>query len=168
MASLSVRVARHSQRDASMSARLDDVFRTSETLDPDDRMTLALRLARTLGDAAATDEDAAWATELARRLDAIEAGLEQLPSLEQLEAMIEKTAAGRRRAALLAGLDRIAFRPAMMGGSPCVRGVSWTVGRVLVALASVVDPSPLRAEHPELTLEDIRQALRFAARVLEE
>jgi uncharacterized protein (DUF433 family) len=151
-----------------MPIPLHDVFRASETLDPDDRMTLAMMLASTLGDAAATDEDAAWGTELARRIDAIESGREQLPSIEELEAMIDKTAAGRRRAALLTGLDRIAFRPAVMGGSAYIRGVSWTVGRVLVAMATALDASPLPAEHPELTLDDIRQALRFAARVLEE
>jgi len=151
-----------------MPAQLHDVFRVSETLDPDDRMTLALLLASTLGDAPVTEDDAACAAEIARRLAAIESGREPLPTLEEFDAMIDKTAEGRRRSALLAGLDRITFRAAVMGGSPCIRGMSWTVSRVLVALASAMDPAPLRAEHPELTPEDIRQALRFAARVLEE
>jgi len=59
--------------------------------------------------------------------------------------------------------DRITSDPAIMNGQPCIRGMRLTVRRVLEALAIYPDWDDLRAEYPELELEDIRQALAFAA-----
>ena len=62
--------------------------------------------------------------------------------------------------------DRITSDPAIMNGQPCIRGMRLTVRRVLEALALYPNWDDLRAEYPELELEDIRQALAFAASTL--
>jgi uncharacterized protein (DUF433 family) len=61
--------------------------------------------------------------------------------------------------------DRITSDPAIMNGQPCIRGMRLTVRRILEALTVYPNWSDLRAEYPELELDDIRQALGFAARV---
>jgi uncharacterized protein (DUF433 family) len=61
-------------------------------------------------------------------------------------------------------LDRITINPGVMNGQPTIRGMRLTVRRVLQMLAVYPDWERLRAEYPELELEDVRQALEFAAR----
>jgi uncharacterized protein (DUF433 family) len=63
-------------------------------------------------------------------------------------------------------LDRITVDPAVMNGQPCIRGMRLTVRRVLEAAALYPDCNELKAEYPELSDEDIAQALNFAARNL--
>jgi len=63
--------------------------------------------------------------------------------------------------------DRITCEPARMNGQPCIRGLRLTVRRVLLAMAVHPDREELRKEYPELEDEDIRQALEYAARVLD-
>ena len=65
-------------------------------------------------------------------------------------------------------LDRITIDPAKMNGEPCIRGLRLTVRRVLEALATYPDREELKREYPELDDEDIRQALAFAARMLDD
>jgi uncharacterized protein (DUF433 family) len=65
-------------------------------------------------------------------------------------------------------LDRITVDPAVMNGQPCIRGMRLTVRRVLKAAALYPDRSELKAEYPELSDEDIAQALDFAARNLDD
>ncbi len=60
--------------------------------------------------------------------------------------------------------DRITSDPAVLNGTPCVRGTRLTVGRVLEALALYPDRAVLKREFPELGDEDIAQAISFAAR----
>lgn len=55
-----------------------------------------------------------------------------------------------------------------MNGQPCIRGTRLTVRRVVEAAALYVDRAELKAEYPELTDEDIAQALEFAARNLDD
>jgi uncharacterized protein (DUF433 family) len=55
-----------------------------------------------------------------------------------------------------------------MAGQPCIRGMRLTVRRVIEALAIYPNWDDLRAEYPELEPEDIRQALAFAARSLDD
>lgn len=55
-----------------------------------------------------------------------------------------------------------------MAGQPCIRGMRLTVRRVIEALAIYPNWDDLRAEYPELEPEDIRQALTFAARSLDD
>lgn len=65
-------------------------------------------------------------------------------------------------------LNRITIDPAVMNGQPCIRGMRLTVRRVLEALALYPDRAQLVKEYPELEEEDIRQALEFAARYLDD
>lgn len=65
-------------------------------------------------------------------------------------------------------LDRITVDPTRMNGEPCIRDLRLTVRRVLQALALYPDRDELRREYPELDDEDIRQALSFAAAMLDD
>jgi uncharacterized protein (DUF433 family) len=65
-------------------------------------------------------------------------------------------------------LDRITIDLAKMNGEPCIRGLRLTVRRVLEALATYPDREELKREYPELQDEDIRQALAFAAGMLDD
>ena len=64
--------------------------------------------------------------------------------------------------------DRITCIPTVLNGQPTIRGMRLTVRRVIEALAIWPDWDDLRREYPELEQEDIRQALTFAARNLDE
>jgi uncharacterized protein (DUF433 family) len=55
-----------------------------------------------------------------------------------------------------------------MNGQPCIGGMRFTVRRVLEAAALYPDRNELKAEYPELEVEDIVQALDFAARSLDD
>ena len=61
-------------------------------------------------------------------------------------------------------LDRITGDRRIMNGQPSIRGMRLTVRRVLRMFAVDLDWQQLRAEYPELELEDLQQALEFAAR----
>jgi len=65
-------------------------------------------------------------------------------------------------------LDRITSDPGIMNGQPCIRGMRLTVRRVLDAMATYADRQAVLAEYPELEEEDIRQALAFAAAVMDD
>lgn len=62
--------------------------------------------------------------------------------------------------------DRITVDPERMAGVPCVRGTRVPVSDVLDLLADGRTPADLIAAIPELELEDITQALRYAAAVV--
>ena len=65
--------------------------------------------------------------------------------------------------------DRITTDPALMNGQPCIRGMRFTVRRVLEIVATYADdPAAIATEFPELETEDIRQALGFAAANLDD
>lgn len=61
------------------------------------------------------------------------------------------------------GFDRITSDPTILGGKPCIRGTRLSVQRVLEILAMNPSQEELREDYPELELEDIGQALAFAA-----
>ena len=65
-------------------------------------------------------------------------------------------------------LDRITTDPARMNGEPCIRNLRLTVRRILEALAIYPDRAELKCEYPELEDEDIRQALAFAAALVDD
>src|SRR5271169_1331814 len=65
-------------------------------------------------------------------------------------------------------LDRITTDAARMNGEPCIRNLRLTVRRVLEALATFPDRAELKREYPELEDEDIRQALAFAAALIDD
>lgn len=64
--------------------------------------------------------------------------------------------------------DRITCDPAKLNGQPCIRDLRITVRRVIEAAATYPDRNELKREYPELDDEDIRQALAFAASVLDD
>ena len=68
----------------------------------------------------------------------------------------------------MAVLDRITSVPTILNGRPTIRGMRLTVRRVIEALAVWPNWDDLRREYPELEPEDIRQALAYAARNLDE
>lgn len=59
--------------------------------------------------------------------------------------------------------DRITIDPAVLNGQPCIKGTRLTVKRVLLALAEHPDREELRKDYPQLSDEDIQQALAYAA-----
>lgn len=59
--------------------------------------------------------------------------------------------------------DRITIDPDKRGGKPCIRGLRITVYEVLEYLASGMSEAQLLADFPDLTREDIRACLAFAA-----
>ena len=60
-------------------------------------------------------------------------------------------------------LDRITIEPGKRSGKPCSRGLRMTVSDVLDYLASGMSEEDLPRDFPELTREDIRACLAFAA-----
>ena len=57
----------------------------------------------------------------------------------------------------------ITIEPGKRGGQPCVRGMRITVYDVLSYLAAGMSEEELISDFPELTHEDIRACLSFAA-----
>lgn len=65
-------------------------------------------------------------------------------------------------------LDRITIDTGKMNGQPCIRNLRLTVRRVVEAVAVYPNWDDLQSEYPELEKEDIRQALAFAAKNLDD
>lgn len=59
--------------------------------------------------------------------------------------------------------DYITIEPGKRGGKPCLRGLRITVYDVLEYLASDMTESEILQDFPDLTAEDIRACLAFAA-----
>ena len=60
-------------------------------------------------------------------------------------------------------MDRIAVDPEIRFGKPCVRGTRVTVGDVLGYLAGGMSEEQILGEFPQLTSDDIRACLAYAA-----
>lgn len=58
---------------------------------------------------------------------------------------------------------RITIEPGKRGGKPCIRGLRMTVYEVLEYLASGMSQEQILNDFPDLTIEDIRACLSFAA-----
>ena len=59
--------------------------------------------------------------------------------------------------------ERIEINPEVMGGKPVIRGTRVPVETVLRKLGAGDSPEQILADHPRLTLDDIRAAQSFAA-----
>lgn len=59
--------------------------------------------------------------------------------------------------------DRISVNPAVRGGKPCIKGTRITVYDVLEYLAGGMSEDEILGDFPDLTREDIRASLAFAA-----
>ena len=60
-------------------------------------------------------------------------------------------------------MNLITLEPGKRGGRPCIRGLRITVYDVLSMLSSGMSPQEIRDDFPELTEEDIRAVLAYAA-----
>lgn len=57
----------------------------------------------------------------------------------------------------------ITIEPDKRSGKPCIRGTRMTVTDVLEYLAGGMSPADIVAEFPDVSLDDIRACLAFAA-----
>jgi uncharacterized protein (DUF433 family) len=58
---------------------------------------------------------------------------------------------------------RITVRPDQMGGVPCVRELRIPVAAVAGMVADGMDEHEIIAAYPDLEVEDVREAIRYAA-----
>ncbi len=63
----------------------------------------------------------------------------------------------------MVAFERIAQQPEVMGGRACIRGTRVTVGMIVGQIGAGQTVEALLAEYPYLQLDDIREALRYAA-----
>ncbi|HET8892437.1 MAG TPA: DUF433 domain-containing protein [Candidatus Angelobacter sp.] len=61
--------------------------------------------------------------------------------------------------------SRITINPKQMGGVPCIRDLRIPVATVLDMVAEGMQASEILKAYPDLEAEDIRESLRFAAKV---
>ena len=59
--------------------------------------------------------------------------------------------------------ERISVNPAVRSGKPCIRGTRITVYDVLEYLAGGISEDEVLADFPDLSRDDIRACLAFAA-----
>lgn len=62
--------------------------------------------------------------------------------------------------------DRIVITPDLHHGDPCIKGTRIPVVMILGSLADAMTPEEIQEAYPQLTTEDIRAALAYAADVL--
>lgn len=63
---------------------------------------------------------------------------------------------------------RITVDPARMGGVPCIRTLRLPVATVVDMVAAGMTDAEILRDFPDLDIEDIREALRYAAVLLME
>jgi len=63
-------------------------------------------------------------------------------------------------------LERITINPAICLGQPTIRGMRITVSVVLKMLAGGASTQEVLDAYPELEIEDVQQAMRYAAWVV--
>ena len=59
--------------------------------------------------------------------------------------------------------QRITLKPEQMDGLPCIRGLRIPVATVVDMVASGMTNDVILAAYPDLEVDDIREALQFAA-----
>ena len=63
---------------------------------------------------------------------------------------------------------RIMIDPKQMGGVPCIRGLRVPVATVVGMIADRMTESEILDAYPDLSQEDIREALQYAAEAVRE
>jgi uncharacterized protein (DUF433 family) len=63
---------------------------------------------------------------------------------------------------------RVTVNPNQMGGVPCIRGLRIPVATVVGMVADGLSEAEILEAYPDLTAEDIHEALRFAAEAVRE
>lgn len=64
--------------------------------------------------------------------------------------------------------ERISADPAVCSGKPCIRGTRILVKNILGMISGGYDFARIREAYPELTDDDIREALDYAAFVVDD
>lgn len=64
--------------------------------------------------------------------------------------------------------ERISVDDRVMGGVPCIRGTRIPVATVVGSLADGMPTNELLGEYPQLIPDDVADALRYAAAVVDE
>jgi uncharacterized protein (DUF433 family) len=64
--------------------------------------------------------------------------------------------------------ERISIDHRIMGGVPCIRGTRIPVATVVGMVAEGMTTEEILVDFPQLTLEDIYEALRYAAAAVDE
>jgi uncharacterized protein (DUF433 family) len=63
---------------------------------------------------------------------------------------------------------RVTINPHKMGGVPCIRGLRIPVATVVGLVAEGMSEAEILEAYPDLTAEDIHEALEFAAEAVRE
>jgi uncharacterized protein (DUF433 family) len=63
---------------------------------------------------------------------------------------------------------RITVDPYQMGGVPCIRGLRIPIAMIVALVAEGINENDILAVYPDLEVEDIREALRYAAEAVRE
>jgi uncharacterized protein (DUF433 family) len=63
---------------------------------------------------------------------------------------------------------RITVSPDQMGGAPCIRGVRIPVATVVGMVADGMSEQEILGAYPDLEVEDVHEALRYAAEAVRE
>ena len=63
---------------------------------------------------------------------------------------------------------RITVDPAQMGGVPCIRGLRIPLATVVGMVADGMAEAEILKAYPDLTVADIREALKYAAEAVRE
>jgi len=74
----------------------------------------------------------------------------------------------RRRYAHLVASERITVNSDVMGGMPTIRGLRIPVATVVAMVADGMTVAEITSELPDLTPEDVAEALRYAAEAVRE
>ncbi len=61
-------------------------------------------------------------------------------------------------------MERITYNPQQCGGKPCIRGMRIRVADILELYAAGLSSAQILADYPDLEIEDLEAALRYAAR----
>lgn len=63
---------------------------------------------------------------------------------------------------------RITVQPDQMGGVPCLRGLRLPVATVVGMVADGMDAHEIVAAYPDVEVEDVREAIRYAGEAVRE
>ena len=62
--------------------------------------------------------------------------------------------------------ERITVDPGVMGGLPCIRGLRIPVATVVAMVADGMNATEIVTELPDLEIEDVAEALKYAAQAM--
>lgn len=66
------------------------------------------------------------------------------------------------------GYERITINSRQMGGVPCIRGLRIPVATVVGMVSDGMTEKDILKAYPDLTVQDIRESLRYAAEAVNE